>query len=217
MMGKDFIQRRPRYCIWLLGADPALLHKCPIILDRIDKVRAFRLESTKAATRAKADTPTLFDEIREPKTSYVAFPTVSSERRKYIPIDYLMQDIIPGNKIYFLENASLYHFGVIVSNVHMAWTRATCGRLKSDYNYSNTIIGLCFLLYMVVVYTLKVPYLYRLYIFYHLSNFFVPNLCPTFTVRIRSNRGRLCSLIRPGRRLGPFCSPSKGGMRDSTL
>ena len=178
MMGKDFIQRRPRYCIWLLGADPALLHKCPIILDRIDKVRAFRLESTKAATRAKADTPTLFDEIREPKTSYVAFPTVSSERRKYIPIDYLTQDIIPGNKIYFLENASLYHFGVIVSNVHMAWTRATCGRLKSDYNYSNTIIGLCFLLYMVVVYTLKVPYLYRLYIFYHLFDFFVPNLCP---------------------------------------
>ena len=140
MMGKDFIQRKPRYCIWLLGADPTLLHKCQRVLSRVDNVRAFRLQSTKAATRAKADTPTLFDEIREPKTNYVAFPTVSSERRKYIPIDYLNPEIIPGNKIYFMENASLYHFGVIVSNVHMAWTRATCGRLKSDYNYSNTIV-----------------------------------------------------------------------------
>jgi len=140
MMGKDFIQRKPRYCIWLLGANPSDLQKCPKVLERVQQVREYRLKSPKAATRAKSETPTLFDEIREPKTDYVGFPTVSSEQRKYVPIDYLSADIIPGNKIYFMENASLFHFGVITSNVHMAWMRATCGRMKSDYNYSNTIV-----------------------------------------------------------------------------
>ena len=140
MMGKDFLMRKPRYCIWLKGANPVEIKKCPFILERIAKVREYRLKSTKAATRAKAETPTLFDEIREPKSIYIGFPTVSSEKRRYVPIDYLDKDIIPGNKIYFMENASLYHFGVITSNVHMAWMRATCGRLEMRYNYSNTIV-----------------------------------------------------------------------------
>ncbi len=140
MMGKDFIQRKPRYCLWLNGANPTELHKCPAVLERVEKVRQYRKQSTKAATRAKAETPTLFDEIREPDTDYIGFPTVSTENRKYVPVDYLQQNVIPGNKIYFMQNASLYHFGVIVSNVHMAWMRTTCGRLKSDYNYSNTIV-----------------------------------------------------------------------------
>ena len=140
MMGKDFIQRKPRYCIWLDKANPTNLKKCPLILERVEKVREFRLKSTKASTRAKAETPTLFDEIREPKTNYIGFPTVSSERRRYVPIDFLHKDIIPGNKIYFMQDARLYHFGIITSNVHMAWMRAVCGRLKSDYNYSNTIV-----------------------------------------------------------------------------
>ena len=140
MMGKDFINRTPRYCLWLQGCNPTILKKCPIVLQRVERVREFRLKSTKAATRTKAETPTLFDEIRMPRNTYVAFPTVSSERRKYVPIDYLNSDIIPGNKIYFMEDATLYHFGVLTSNVHMAWMRAVCGRLKSDYNYSNTIV-----------------------------------------------------------------------------
>ena len=140
MMGKDFIQRKPRYCLWLLGVTPSELHKCPEVLKRVENVRLYRQQSTKAATRAKADTPTLFDEIREPKSDYIGFPTVSSEGRKYVPVDYLQQNVIPGNKIYFMQDATLYHFGVIVSNVHMAWMRTTCGRLKSDYNYSNTIV-----------------------------------------------------------------------------
>ena len=140
MMGKDFLMRKPRYCIWLQGANPVEIKKCPFILERIAKVREYRLKSTKAATRVKADTPTLFDEIRMPKSKYIGFPTVSSEKRRYVPIDYLSEDIIPGNKIYFMENASLYHFGVITSNVHMAWMRATCGRLEMRYNYSNTIV-----------------------------------------------------------------------------
>ena len=140
MMGKDFIQRKPRYCIWLKGANPSELHKCPRILERVDNVRVFRSNSKKAATRAKADTPTLFDEIREPQSIYIAFPTVSSERRNYVPVDLLNNDIIPGNKIYFMQDGFLSHFGVITSSVHMAWMRAVCGRLKSDYNYSNTIV-----------------------------------------------------------------------------
>jgi hypothetical protein len=140
MMGKDFIERKPRYCLWLKDASPALLRQCHQVMERVQKVREFRLKSSKAATRQKAETPTLFDEIREPMSKYVALPTVSSERRRFIPIDYLSNEIIPGNKLYFMQGASLYHFGVLTSNVHMAWTRATCGRLKSDYNYSNTIV-----------------------------------------------------------------------------
>ena len=140
MMGKDFIERKPRYCLWLKDANPAVLRQCHQVMERVQKVREFRLKSSKAATRQKAETPTLFDEIREPMSNYVALPTVSSERRRFIPIDFLSNEIIPGNKLYFMQGASLYHFGILTSNVHMAWTRATCGRLKSDYNYSNTIV-----------------------------------------------------------------------------
>ena len=140
MMGKDFINRQPRYCLWLDGANPSLLRKCPMVMQRVANVRDFRLKSTKAATRAKADTPTLFDEIKDPKTDYIALPVVSSENRRYIPIDYLSVDIIPGNKLFTMQNASLYHFGIMTSNVHMAWMRAVCGRLEMRYSYSNTIV-----------------------------------------------------------------------------
>ena len=82
----------------------------------------------------------LFDEVRECTSSYVAIPKVSSENRRYIPMDYLPAEMIPGDKLFMLQGASLYHFGVLTSNVHMAWMRAVCGRLKSDYSYSNTIV-----------------------------------------------------------------------------
>ncbi len=140
MMGKDFIQRKPRYCLWLVGADPAILKKCPEIIKRIDSVRQYRLASPKEATRKKAETPMLFDEVRECHTSYVAIPKVSSESRRYIPMEYLPKDIIPGDKLFMIQDTTLYNFGVLTSNVHMAWMRAVCGRLKSDYSYSNTIV-----------------------------------------------------------------------------
>ncbi len=140
MMGKDFIDRKPRWCFWLVGANPAELRRCPILMKNVEAVRAFRLESTKAATRKKAETPTLFDEVRECKSDYVAIPKVSSEQRRYIPMDFLSRDIIPGDKLFMAPNATLYHFGVLTSSVHMAWMRVTCGRLKSDYSYSNTIV-----------------------------------------------------------------------------
>ena len=140
MMGKDFINRKPRYCIWLDGANPSELKKCPNILKRVANVKEFRLKSTKAATRAKAETATLFDEIRDPKTDYIALPKVTSENRRYIPIDYLSKGIIPGDKLFCMQGATLYHFGVMTSNVHMAWMRAVCGRLEMRYSYSNTIV-----------------------------------------------------------------------------
>ena len=140
MMGKDFIQRKPRYCLWLVDANPSELKKCRLVLDRVEKVRKFRLDSKKKATQAKAETPTLFDEIRDSKTDYIAIPKVSSENRRYIPIDYLYANTIAGDKLFMIPDAKIYHFGVLTSNVHMAWMRAICGRLKSDYSYSNTIV-----------------------------------------------------------------------------
>lgn len=140
MMGKDFIQRKPRYCFWLVGADPTILKRCPAILKRIDAVKEYRLASPKEATRKKAETPMLFDEVRECYTSYVAIPKVSSENRRYVPMEYLPKEIIPGDKLFMMQDATLYNFGILTSNVHMAWMRAVCGRLKSDYSYSNTIV-----------------------------------------------------------------------------
>lgn len=140
MMGIDFINRRPRYCLWLVNASPTDLKTSPELFSRVEKVRAFRLSSQKEATRKKADTPALFQEVKECHSKYIVIPVVSSERRRYIPVDYLSPEIIAGNKLFYMENASLYHFGIIESNVHMSWMRAVAGRLKSDYSYSNTVV-----------------------------------------------------------------------------
>ena len=140
MMGKDFIDRKPRWCFWLVGANPSELKTCPILMKRIEAVRKFRMNSEKAATVHSAATPTLFGEMRPCESEYVAIPKVSSENRRYIPIDYLKEDIIAGDKLFQMPYASIYHFGVLTSYVHMAWMRAVCGRLKSDYSYSNTIV-----------------------------------------------------------------------------
>lgn len=140
MMGKDFIQRKPRYCLWLVNISPALLKKCPMVCERIRKVQDYRLQSKKAATRKKAETPALFDEVRESSSTYVAIPKVSSQNRKYIPMDYLPAKVIAGDMLFMVPDATLYHLGILISNVHMAWTRAICGRLKSDYRYSNSIV-----------------------------------------------------------------------------
>ena len=140
MMGKDFIDRKSRFCLWLLGANPAELKQCPKVLNRIQNVREFRLKSKKAATRAKAETPSLFDEIHECRTDYVAIPKISSEKRKYIPMEYLKAEVIAGDTLFMVPDTTLYHFGVLTSNVHMAWMRAVCGRLEMRYRYSNTMV-----------------------------------------------------------------------------
>ena len=140
MMGKDFIDRKPRYCLWMKGLSPVIIRKCPAVLQRIEAVRQFRLGSSRTSTLKAADTPTLFGAPFECETDYIALPKVSSENRKYVPIDYLPKKIIPGDKLFCMPGASLYHFAVLTSSIHMAWMRAVAGRLKSDYSYSNTIV-----------------------------------------------------------------------------
>lgn len=140
MMGKDFIDRKPRFCLWMVGANPSLVKKCPQVQKRIDAVREFRLASKKPATRKKAETPSLFDEVRNSPTNYLAVPKVSSENRRYIPIDYLSQEIIAGDKLFWVPDATHYLFGVLTSSVHMAWMRAVAGRLEMRYSYSNTVV-----------------------------------------------------------------------------
>jgi len=140
MMGKDFIQRKPRYCFWLVNANPTEIKKCPILLKRIEAVKAFRETSKREKTLQLANMPTLFEDMRISDTKYIAIPKVSSEARRYIPIDYLESEVIPGDKLFFMKNSSLYLFGILTSNVHNAWMRTVCGRLKSDYSYSNTIV-----------------------------------------------------------------------------
>lgn len=139
-MGRDFIHGNTRYCLWLVNADPKDLKRSPLILKRIKHVKEFRLRSKRSATRTKANTPMLFGEIKDANSDFIALPEVSSGKRKYIPIDYLSSNVIAGNKLYIIEGASLYEFGILTSNVHMAWTRIVGGKLKSDYNYSNTLV-----------------------------------------------------------------------------
>ena len=136
----EFLNGKNRYCLWLDGISPKELQGMPLVLERVQLVRDFRLSSKKAATRKQADTPTLFTENRQPSEDFIAIPEVSSGTRRYIPMGFLHPDTICSNKLQILPGASIYHFGVLMSNVHMAWMRTVCGRLKSDYDYSAKIV-----------------------------------------------------------------------------
>lgn len=140
MMGKEFLNKIPRYCFWLLGADPSTLKSCPLLLERIEKVRITRLASPAKETQKLAETPAVFAQLNQPKGNFLAFPKVSSEKRRYIPIGFMDKETIVGDKLYVVENVGLYHFGILTSNVHNSWMRVVAGRLKSDYSYSNTIV-----------------------------------------------------------------------------
>ena len=137
---EEFINNRKRYCLWLVNASPSELRSCKEVMRRIEAVRTFRANSKAAATRKFAETPTLFCQIAQPNTDYIIIPGVSSERRRYVPIGFMSKDIIASNLVQIIPNATLFHFGVLTSNVHMAWMRAVCGRLKSDYRYSKDIV-----------------------------------------------------------------------------
>lgn len=136
----EFINRKVRYCFWLKSALPSDIRKSPELLRRLNAVREMRQNSTAAPTRDKANTPHLFFFISQPTTNYLLVPSTSSENRRYVPIGFLDPDIIASNAATIIPNATLYHFGVLTSNVHMAWMRTVCGRLKSDYRYSNAIV-----------------------------------------------------------------------------
>ena len=136
----EYINNKARYCLWLVGISPAELRGSAFIRERVEKVREFRLSSTKDATRRSADTPALFQEIRHPDSQYIIIPRHSSENRKYIPFGFVNPEIIVNDAVQIIPNAELYHFGIMMSNVHMAWTRAVCGRIKSDYRYSKDVV-----------------------------------------------------------------------------
>ncbi len=136
----EFINNVPRWCFWLKAANPNDFKNIPEILERLSEVKKIRLNSTKAATRKWAAYPTLFIEERQPLSEYIIIPRVSSENRKYIPFGYLDKDTIVSDSAIALPNASLYHFGILTSEMHMSFVRYTCGRLKSDFRYSNTIV-----------------------------------------------------------------------------
>ena len=140
MMGREFINNIERWCLWIPDISPAELKKCPMIFDRVKKVQEFRSASKNQQTKTSANFPTRFGQYRPPAEKYIAFAKVSSERRKYIPMGFLTNDIIPGDKLFTIPNATLYMFGILTSNVHNAWMRTVSGRLKSDYSYSTTIV-----------------------------------------------------------------------------
>lgn len=136
---EEFINNKKRYCLWLKDCSPAELRKMPAVLKRLEGVRDYRLNSSKKQTQKRAETPHLFAEIRQPNSDYLLFPRTSSERRAYLPIGFISADVIAGDTI-IVPNATVYHFGVLESVVHMAWMRVLCGRMKSDYRYSGTLI-----------------------------------------------------------------------------
>lgn len=136
----EFINKKIRYCFWLKNASPSEIRKSPELMRRIEAVRNMRLASTAAPTREKANTPHLFFFISQPDTNYLLVPSTSSENRRYVPIGFLSPDVIASNAATIVPDATLYNFGVMTSNVHMAWMRTVCGRLKSDYRYSNAIV-----------------------------------------------------------------------------
>ena len=136
----EYINNKARYCLWLVGASPSELRKSPFIMERVEQVRQFRLNSTKAATQRSADTPTLFQEIRHPDSEYIIIPRHSSETRRYIPFGFVQPQIVVNDAVQIIPDAKIYHFGIMMSNVHMAWTRAVCGRIKSDYRYSKDVV-----------------------------------------------------------------------------
>ena len=136
--GAEIINNRERWCLWLQGFSPDDLRKSPIVCHRVQQTREFRESSSRPQTLKLAQTPWLFGEIRQPDTNMLVVPKVSSERRRYIPVAFVSPDTIINGSALIVPNATLYDFGIIISNVHMAWMRAVCGRMKSDYQYSGS-------------------------------------------------------------------------------
>ena len=137
---EEYINNKKRYCLWLVGASPADIKNSPTLFSRVQSVREYRLQSTKEATRLSADRATEFQEVRYSTTEYIIVPSVSSEKRRYVPIGYVSPDIVVNNAVLFIPDATLYHFGILTSNVHMAWMRVVCGRLEMRYRYSKDIV-----------------------------------------------------------------------------
>ena len=133
---REFINQKPRYCLWLGECTPAELKAMPHCMERVKAVREYRLASPSPGTVKLADKPTRFHVENMPSGRYIVIPQVSSERRRYIPMGYMDNSVLCSDKVRILPNGNLYEFGILESNVHMDWVRATCCRLKSDYSYT---------------------------------------------------------------------------------
>ncbi len=136
----EFINGHKRWCLWLKDINPSDLKKLSLVSDRVEKVKALRLASTRQATKKLADFPTLFGEDRQPNDDYVLIPRHSSENRRYIPMGFFNPDSIASDSCLFIKNAKLFHFGVLMSTMHTAWIKTVCGRIKSDFRYSNELV-----------------------------------------------------------------------------
>ena len=136
----EFINQKPRYCLWLGDCSPAEIARMPECKKRVAAVRAYRLESPSAGTRKIADTPTGFHVTNMPKSTYLFIPRVSSENRLYIPVGFMNPEVLCSDASLLVPDATLYHFGVLTSSVHMAWMRVVAGRLESRYRYSAQIV-----------------------------------------------------------------------------
>jgi hypothetical protein len=136
----EFLNGENRWCLWLEDVSPTELRKHSLILDRIGKVKEHRRSSNREATQKLAATPTLFGEIRQPKTDYILIPLHSSENRSYIPMGFFTNNYVANNSCSVVPDANLYHFGILQSEFHVTWVKYTCGRIKSDYRYSNETV-----------------------------------------------------------------------------
>lgn len=136
---QEFIKGKIRFCLWLKGVSPKEYRCIPDIMDRLNKVAEVRRKTKTVAVQALAETPMLFAQIRQPDSNYILVPETSSSSRKYIPIGFMPQNVIASNSTLIATGATIYHFGILTSNVHMAWMRTVCGRLKSDYRYSPSV------------------------------------------------------------------------------
>lgn len=135
----EFINNKIRFCLWLKDCPPNVLRQMPNVVDRVEACRKARINSGTPEALRLSETPSLFRETMNP-TNYLIIPAVSSEKRKYIPIGFQNQDVIPIMSVLIIPNATLYHFGVLTSNIHMVWMRTVAGRLKSDFRYSKDIV-----------------------------------------------------------------------------
>lgn len=139
LSGEEFLNGKNRWVLYLKDADPKELKSMPKVLERINEVKKYRIGSTKKQTQETALTPTLFTEPRQPESDFLLVPRTSSENRRYIPFGFFNKEFIVNDSCIALPNASLYHFGIMSSIMHMVWVKYTCGRLKSDFRYSNTL------------------------------------------------------------------------------
>lgn len=140
LSAREYLNGKKRWCLWLKDIAPSDLKSLKLVQERVQNVKNLRDNSSRAATRKLAAFPTLFGEIRQPKTEYILIPRHSSENRKYIPMGFFAPHYIASDSCLSIDNASLYDFGMLQSEMHMTWVKYICGRIKSDYRYSNEMV-----------------------------------------------------------------------------